>query len=197
MTRFQYSNAVKDLLQLRIAVFSLPEQLAREYGNYYKPASKTMPSSLKVGNRALGKSQLIEPRLVGVTPYPQDLRAEHGFDNQADQLSLSPLLLEQFMELSQSVVNAANFDAKTVGVWPELFALPADDAPADLRPLIAERLRKFLTRAYRQPSNTSTEGSCASRSRYVNPNFSRDALSAVDKPVFMLPHLTRLARRRT
>jgi hypothetical protein len=156
MTRFQYSNAVKDLLQLRIAVFSLPEQLAREYGNYYKPASKTMPSSLKVGNRALGKSQLIEPRLVGVTPYPQDLRAEHGFDNQADQLSLSPLLLEQFMELSQSVVNAANFDAKSVGVWPELFALPADVAPADLRPLIAERLRKFLTRAYRQPSNTST-----------------------------------------
>ena len=97
MTRFQYSNAVRDLFGLKIAVFTLPEQMVREYGNYYQPSTGKMPDMVTVGNRPLGKSQLIEPRLTGVTPYPQDLRAEHGFDNQADQLSMSPLLLEQFM----------------------------------------------------------------------------------------------------
>ena len=52
-----------------------------------------MADVVHVGNRPLGKSQMIEPRLAGVAAFPQDLRAEHGYDTQADHLSLSPLLM--------------------------------------------------------------------------------------------------------
>nr|MCS5630730.1 DUF1587 domain-containing protein [Pirellulaceae bacterium] len=61
MTRFQYNNAVQDLLQLNVEVFTLPERMLREYNNYYQPASGKMPDSVRVGSRPLGKSQLIEP----------------------------------------------------------------------------------------------------------------------------------------
>ena len=153
MTRFQYSNAVRDLLDLKLAVFSLPEQVAREYGGYYQPQSGKMPAVVRVGNRALGKSQLIERRLEGITPYPQDLRAEHGFDNQANQLSLSPILLEQFMELSRSIVNSSNFNTATVGVWKQLFVSPAE---GDIKQAVEQRLRPFLQRAFRTNISETT-----------------------------------------
>jgi len=153
MTRFQYSNSVRDLLGLKVSVFSLPEQLAREYGNYYQPETGKMPDVVKVGNRALGKSQLIEPRLEGITPYPQDLRAEHGYDNQADQLSLSPILLEQFLELSQSIVNSSNFNAKTVSIWNDVFAAPET---GDIETAIRDRLRPILQQAFRTKISETT-----------------------------------------
>ena len=155
MTRFQYSNAVRDLFGLKIAVFTLPEQMVREYGNYYQPSTGKMPDMVTVGNRPLGKSQLIEPRLTGVTPYPQDLRAEHGFDNQADQLSMSPLLLEQFMALSQSILNASNFNNKSVGVWNDIFAAPVGDV-LKLNEIIADRLRMMLSLAFREDVSETT-----------------------------------------
>src|SRR5680860_923128 len=98
--------------------------MLREYGNYFKPQSGSMPDKVKVGSRPLGKSQLIEKHLAGVTPFPQDLRAEHGFDNRADHLTLSPLLLESFLKLSRSIVDSPDFDASRCGVWAEFFATP-------------------------------------------------------------------------
>ena len=89
MNRFQYANAVQDLLGLKVSVFPLPEKMMRDRSGYFNKAIKGgMPDSLTVSSRPLGKSGLIEPRLSGVGPFPQDLRAEHGYDNQADHLSL-------------------------------------------------------------------------------------------------------------
>ena len=48
---------------------------------------------------------MIENRLAGVAAFPQDLRAEHGFDNRGDHLSLS-LLMESFLKLAQSIVES-------------------------------------------------------------------------------------------
>lgn len=155
MNRFQYSNAVKDLFELKVAVFSLPERMLRPHKNYFQPQTGKMPESLNAGSRPLGKSQLIEPRLAGVNPFPQDLRAEHGFDNRGDHLSISPLLLETFLKISRSIVDSPDFHAKTCGIWAEFFAPPADDAnpdrdAADIGPIVRERLRRFLTRAFRR-----------------------------------------------
>ncbi len=148
MNRFQYNNAVQDLFQLRVEVFSLPERMMREHRGYFQPASGKMPPQVTVGSRPLGKSQLIEPRLAGVAAFPQDLRAEHGFDNRDDHLSLSPLLLEAFLTLGQSVVNSPDFNPRTCGVWPQLFATPSsgEDAGAEIR----KRLATLLRRAFRQ-----------------------------------------------
>lgn len=157
MNRFQYSNAVQDLFDLNVQVFTLPEKMLREHGNYFQPATGKMPDRVKAGSRPLGKSQLIEPRLAGVAAFPQDLRAEHGFDNRGDHLSLSPLLLESFLTLSRSIVNSPDFQKKTVGIWEQFFALPSDgksDEPDESE--IRSRLRIFLTRAFRSPVDAPT-----------------------------------------
>ena len=125
MNRFQYANAVEDLLKLKVSVFPLPEKMMRDRSGYFAKAIKDgMPDSLTVSSRPLGKSGLIEPRLSGVGPFPQDLRAEHGYDNQADHLSLSPLLMEAFFQLSRTIVSSSTFGPKTVGIWNEFFQSP-------------------------------------------------------------------------
>ena len=57
-------------------------------------------------------------------PFPQDLRASHGFDNQANQLTLSPLLLDAFFRLSVSIIDSPDFNENTVGIWNTFFKLP-------------------------------------------------------------------------
>ena len=92
---------------------------------------------------------MIEPRLAGVAAFPQDLRAEHGFDNQADHLSLSPLLMESFLKLGRSITESPDFGPRNVGIWKSFFLDPAAevDATAEAR----RRLAPFLTRAFRRP----------------------------------------------
>jgi hypothetical protein len=124
MTRFQYANAVKDLLELKVEVFPLPEKMMRDRSGYFKPASGKMPSNMMVSSRPLGKSGLIEPRMDGVAPFPQDLRAEHGYDTQGDHLSLSPLLMEDFFRLSRSIVRSPSFNQGNVGSWRKYFEKP-------------------------------------------------------------------------
>ncbi|QDU02288.1 hypothetical protein V6x_19900 [Gimesia chilikensis] len=153
MNRFQYNNAVQDLFQLKVEVFSLPERMMREHDNYFQPQTGKMPQQVRVGSRPLGKSQLIEKRLGGVAAFPQDLRAENGFDNRADHLSLSPLLLESFLRLSRSIVFSPDFNAKTCGIWKEFFAAPAEGPTEETQAIVEARLRKFLTRAFRRPAS--------------------------------------------
>lgn len=150
MNRFQYHNAVTDLFDLKNEVFTLPERMMREYQNYFDPATGRMPEQVTVGSRPLGKSQLIEKRLGGVTPFPQDLRAEHGFENRADHLSLSPLLMEAFLKLGRSITGSPDFTSKTVGTWDEFFAPPRDTS--DLAAEVRKRLAPFLGKAFRRPS---------------------------------------------
>ncbi len=155
MNRFQYNNAVTDLFQLNCIVFTLPERMMREHKGYFQPASGKMATTVTVGCRPLGKSQLIEPRLAGVAPFPQDLRAEHGFDNQGDHLSLSPLLMEAFLKLGRSITQSRNFDPKSVGIWNEMFEAPSQTgatASSDgVENSLRDRLDMLLTLAFRGP----------------------------------------------
>ena len=157
MNRFQYANAVQDLLDLKVSVFPLPEKMMRDRSGYFNKAIKgAMPDSLTVSSRPLGKSGLIEPRLSGVGPFPQDLRAEHGYDNQADHLSLSPLLMEAFFQLSRTIVTSSTFGPKTVGIWKDFFQAPQKDE--DIEKVLADRLKPFLTKAFRRPVKKETHG---------------------------------------
>lgn len=149
MNRFQYDNAVVDLFELKSVVFSLPERMMREHNNYFRPETGRMGDSVTVGSRPLGKSQMIEKRLAGVAPFPQDLRAEHGFDNRGDHLSLSPLLMESFLKLGQSVVASNDFHPGNVGIWKWFFAEPGPQAVVEEE--VRSRLQRFLRRAFRGP----------------------------------------------
>ena len=156
MNRLQYNNAVQDLLELKVSVFPLPEKMMRDRSKYFAKALAAkpprMPEALTVSSRPLGKSGLIEPRLAGVGPFPQDPRAEHGFDNRGDHLSLSPFLLEAFFKLSRRIVQSQNFDQRTVGIWQTFFMPPKD---GDVKTVARERLRGFLTKAFRRPVSES------------------------------------------
>ena len=154
LNRFQYNNAVVDLFDLHCVVFSLPEQMMREHRNYFQPETGKMPEKVTVGSRPLGKSQMIEKRLAGVVPFPQDLRAENGFDNRIDHLSLSPLLLESFLGLAQSIVESEDFNPQNVGIWNNFFVAPEEQAELPLT--IRTRLQPFLTRAFRKPPTSRT-----------------------------------------
>jgi cytochrome c553 len=149
MNRLQYNNAVQDLFGLKVSVFSLPEKMMRDRSGYFaKALGGKMPDTVTVSSRPLGKSGLIEPRLAGVGPFPQDPRAEHGFDNRGDHLSLSPFLLEAFFKLSRRIVQSPNFDGRTVEIWKEFFVAPA---AGDAKDAVRGRLQIFMTRAFRRP----------------------------------------------
>ena len=149
MTRFQYANAVKDLLDLKVEVFPLPEKMMRDRSGYFKPETGKMPNKMTVSSRPLGKSGLIEPRMDGVAPFPQDLRAEHGYDTQGDHLSLSPLLMEDFFRLSRSIVQSPSFNPKNVGTWKIYFEEPSNEINKENE--MEKRLSKLLTHAFRRP----------------------------------------------
>ncbi len=149
MNRFQYHNAVTDLFDLKCVVFTLPERMLRDNGNYFQPETGKVADTVAVGSRPLGKSQLIEKRLAGVAAFPQDLRADHGFDNRGDHLSLSPLLMEAFLNLGQSITQSPDFGPKTVGIWKTFFEEPGKNQ--DRRSEPRRRLEPFLTKAFRRP----------------------------------------------
>lgn len=154
MNRFQYNNAVVDLFELNCIVFTLPERMMREHKGYFKPKTGKMADIVAVGSRPLGKSQMIERRLAGVAAFPQDLRAEHGFDNRGDHLSLSPLLMESFLKLGQSITQSPDFDEKNVGIWNDFYAESV--GPTNVEDDLRLRLKPFLTRAFRQPVSAET-----------------------------------------
>ena len=153
MNRFQYNNAVIDLFELKCIVFTLPERIMREHKGYFKPETGRMADVVTVGSRPLGKSQMIESRLAGVAAFPQDLRAEHGFDNRGDHLSLSPLLLESFLKLGQSITQSPDFTPANVGLWDTFFQAP--ESNADLNNEIRQRTQAMLARAFRRPVEDS------------------------------------------
>lgn len=154
MTRLQYNNAVQDLFQLSVEVYPLRERMMRDLDGYFRPETGKMPSQVKVASRPLGKFQIIERHLSGATPYPQDLRAEHGFDNRADHLTMSPVLMEAFLRLSRSIVESPEFNSKTCGVWDELFVAPPSRSRDETKIRVRQRLAKFLTKAFRRPAES-------------------------------------------
>ena len=130
MNRFQYNNAVVDLLELHRDIFQLNERLLRRRSDYFKPATKKMPNDVNVSSRPLSKdidNQRPEG-FRGVSAFPQDKRAEHGFDNRADHLTMSPLLMESFLKLSQDIAISPDINPKECRSWKWLFAAPG--APA-------------------------------------------------------------------
>ena len=156
LNRYEYNNAVRDLLKLKGNLYPLPEKVIRG-GDYFNPASGKFPGAVRVSNRALGKNQIEQHILTGVTPFAIDLQAEHGFNNRGDELSVSPILLESFLKLGRSIVNSREFDRYS-GIAGTFFAAPRV-ADQKLWPMIAgQRLRPFLERAFRSPVPDETAG---------------------------------------
>jgi hypothetical protein len=162
MNRFQYNNAVVDLLELDRDIFRLNERLMRRRDDYFRPETKKMPDQIKVSSRPLSKdidNQRPEG-FKGVASFPQDKRSEHGFDNRADHLSLSPLLMESFLKLSQTIVESPDLNPKECRSWKWLFAPPDQSAGGPAidteKTAMRSRLKKLLRRGFRRPVDPET-----------------------------------------
>ena len=162
MNRFQYNNAVVDLLELDREIFRLNERLMRRRDDYFRPETKKMPAQVRVSSRPLSKdidNQRPEG-FKGVASFPQDKRAEHGFDNRADHLTLSPLLMESILDLSQTIVESPDLNPKECRSWNWLFATPAQSTGAAdqgaAKKEIRDRIRRLLRRAFRRPADSDT-----------------------------------------
>ena len=143
LNRFQYNNTVRDLFALNRNVFALPEKLMTRETIYLN--GPKVPESVKVRSLAMNPAE----GLKDVKPFPQDLRASHGFDNQANQLTLSPLLLDAFLRLSVSIVESPDFNENTVGIWNAFFKAP--DNEVDIQTETQKRIKTFLSTAFRGP----------------------------------------------
>ena len=145
LNRFQYNNSVKDLFKLRRDVFALPEKLMTRQSNFLTGARTKMPDRVEVTSMTL----IPQPGLAQVRAFPKDLRAAHGFDNQANQLTLSPLLLDAFLKLSVSILESPDFTPANVGIWNTFFLAPPEGA--DQKAEIRKRLEPFMLQAFRHP----------------------------------------------
>ena len=153
MNRFQYNNAVVDLLELDRDIFQLNERLMRRRQDYFHPETGNMPSEVRVSCRPLSKdidNQRPEG-FRGVAPFPQDKRAEHGFDNRADHLTMSPLLMESFLQLSQSIVESPDLNPKECGNWKRYFSESESEGES-----LQSRIAHLLRRAFRCPVDPET-----------------------------------------
>jgi len=148
MNRYEYNNAVKDLLQLKGDVYPLPEKVIRS-SSYFNPSLGKFPNSIRLSNRALGKNQIEQHILSGVSPYAIDLQSEHGFNNRGDELSVSPIMVETFLKLGRSIVNAPEFDGYSNLTDSSFFKAP-DESPLT-RDHLESHLLKFLEKAFRKP----------------------------------------------
>jgi len=144
LNRFQYNNAIRDLFQLDRDVFHLQEKLMTRRSDYLTDNNGVMPDKVEVECLSLTQKKGMQ----WVEAFPKDLRATHGFDNQANQLTLSPLLLDSFLQLSVSILESPDFNEQTVGIWNDYFKAPA--ANADQTKAIRDRLSGFLTLAFRR-----------------------------------------------
>tara|TARA_Y100001934_G_scaffold270006_1_gene354240 strand:+ start:8112 stop:10190 length:2079 start_codon:yes stop_codon:yes gene_type:complete len=153
MNRFQYNNTVMDLFGAQRDIFHLPENLMRRYSDYFHPETGEMPANLRVASRSLSKDvdNSRQEGFMGVASFPQDLRAEHGYDNRADHLSLSPLLMESFLELSQTIVESKDLNPKECRNYNRLFSAPDKESVEVQVTEIRKRLSWFLRRAFRRP----------------------------------------------
>lgn len=155
LNRFQYNNAVKDLLDLKRDVFFMPERMMRRRSNYFDPKAGKVPDEVRVQNRPLGKDHDGErpEGFKDVAAFPQDRRAEHGFDNRADHLTMSPVLMEQFLQLSQSIMDSPDLNPAECGHWEPFFSLPEGRDPVEA---VRERLGPLMRHAFRRPVQPET-----------------------------------------
>ena len=153
MTRYEYNNAVRDLLQLRGDIYPLPEKTLRGSHDYFRPATGQSPRAILIGNRTLGKNQVERQILTGVTPFAIDLQAEGGFNNRGEELGFSPILLESLLRLGKTIVHSPEFDGYC-GLTESLFSAPESTTKLDLE--ARQRISRFLERAFRSPVEHAT-----------------------------------------
>ena len=147
LNRVEYENTIRDLFRLSRDCFNNSSRIVQTT-DYFNPASGRMPRSVFAVSYFFNAHRR-HSDLPGVSSLPVDPRVEHGFANDQDSLSLSPLQLQNYFELATSVLNNREF-AQISGLWESMFA--ADDSLSKSEQVLRahRQIRVFLPRAFRQ-----------------------------------------------
>ncbi len=198
MTRYEYNNAVRDLLQLRGDLYPLPEKTLRAFTPYFEPAMGHSPRAILVGNRTLGKNQVERQILTGVNPFAIDLQAEGGFNNRGDELGFSPILMESLLRLGRSIVHSPEFDGYC-GLTPSLFSAPDSPNREHTNDVAKARIAKLLEQAFRTAIDESTTKRYHEyfRVRFEETSSFRTAMKDVTAAILASPRFVYLAESST
>jgi len=147
LNRVEYENTIRDLFRLSRDCFSNSSRVVQTT-DYFQPATGRMPRSVFAVSYFYN-SHRRHSDLPGVSSLPVDPPVEYGFANDQDALSLSPLLLESYLELATSVLENREF-AQISGLWASMFASDASLGQADLINRGHHQLKVFLPRAFRR-----------------------------------------------
>ncbi len=150
LNRIEYENTVRDLLRIDGDIFTNPGKVLL-VDDYFQPATGRMPRYVL----AISHFSYIPkrpPLLDGVGDVPVDPPVEHGFSNDYTGLSLSPMQVERYFELANSILDSPNLEY-ICDLWESMF-LPGDTTGYDQQVARARaRLVLFLPRAFRRSIN--------------------------------------------
>ena len=128
----------------------MPEKVIRSEYPYFQPLAGLMPDTLQLGNRTLGKNVIEKPILSGVFPFAVDLPAEYGFNNRGEELSISALQLETFVNLAQAILHALSLIDIAIAIPHCLFQPKTNRKQKQPDPI-----EKILEKAFRMPVDES------------------------------------------
>ena len=147
LNRIEYENSVRDLLKFNRNVFSNPANILL-FDSYFQPHLQKMPKAIIAAS--FFDWGHVGPGMKGVSTLPIDPPVEHGYNNDYRSLSISPLLMENYLEVADSIVKSPAFP-RAAEVWDELFVFEESATVEQNRELTSERLKKFLPRVFRRP----------------------------------------------
>ena len=147
LNRVEYENTIRDLFRLSRDCFNNSARIVQTT-DYFQPAAGKMPRSVFAVSYFFN-SHNRHSDLPGVSNLPVDPRVEHGFSNDQDSLSLSPLLLENYFEIATSIINSREF-AQISGLWDSMFASDDSLSKSEQTLRAHRQIKIFLPRAFRR-----------------------------------------------
>lgn len=156
LTRLEYSNTVRDLLDLSTDVFMFSERLPLIDKAYFQPATGRLGDTVEVRLREYGAKY---PVLLPVSGLPADNRAEHGYRNRGDANNLSPLLLEKYVALAGEIVAHPELPQRSPVFAALLGVTPPPLASARPSPSVAAASPAAVEFAPRAPTLPAATGS--------------------------------------
>lgn len=147
LNRTEYENTIRDLFRVPRSCFNNNSKIIQT-NDYFQPVTGKMPRHV-LAVSCFWNSRERYSDLPGVSTLPVDPPVEHGFANDQAALSLSPLLMESYFEISNSLLNNDEF-AQLSNLWQSLFQSKPGETKDELIERAEDQLFEFLPRAFRR-----------------------------------------------
>lgn len=147
LNRVEYENTIRDLFRLSRDCFPNSARIIQT-SDYFQPAIGEMPRYVLAVSFFFNSFQR-HSDLAGVSTLPVDPPTEHGFANDQEALSISPLLMENYYEIANSMLHSPEFPT-ICGLWDSLFTSGDITDPVELRQRAHRQIRIFLPRVFRR-----------------------------------------------